>query len=142
MDYLFELTGIGDKALENAVIEDVKKAGYSKKEMSDTRIPAGYSMFDYMPDAKGMINRAAEWNNMVLYKPDDALTADRGIRAAIKKIIVKIFRWYVAPIAITQEHFNQNTKILISELITLVSVQNRKIENLQSEISELRNKDV
>jgi len=142
VDYLFELTGIGDKALENAVIEDVKKAGYSKKEMSDTRIPAGYSMFDYMPDAKGMINRAAEWNNMVLYKPDDALTADGGIRAAIKKIIVRIFRWYVVPIAITQEHFNQNTKILISELITLVSVQNRKIENLQSEISELRNKDV
>lgn len=140
---IFQLSGMGDAALEANVREAVARSNYSKKELLDIHKPVRYSMLNFVFDLSQLLQRLSLWQQMAQLSPDVVIPPKRlSIKSLLKRVCAKSFRWYVVPLAASQSHFNYETSKLISDLMSVLQAQNESIEWLYKEVTELREKYV
>jgi len=139
----FQLSGLGDVTLENTVQEAVERAGYSVQELSDIREPAHYSLLDFKCSINNINPDLLQLQQIAILTPDIVIPGSiTNIKTFIKKIITKIFRWYIVPMADAQSSFNLETVTLISELSSSLQSQKETIEQLKNELNEIRKNNV
>jgi hypothetical protein len=139
----FLLSGLGDTALENSVREAVERANYSEQELFDIREPAQYSLFDLISNIDN--NR----QEFLILQQTASLTSGivipgriTNIKTLLKKILARLLKWYIEPMAASQSCFNKAAASLISELLFSVQTQEDTIKRLQKQLIELRKNNV
>jgi len=141
--YEFQLSGLGDAALENKVYEAVQQAGYSKQELFDIREPVQYSFFELTNNIDNYKKKLLMLKQMASLSPDIAIPSRiTNIKALFKKFLAKFIKWYVEPIFNSQSGFNFAASSFICELVFTLQTQEETIKRLQKELNEMKRKNV
>ena len=133
----FRLSGFGDTELEEFVLESIKKAKYTEAEMLDFREPAQYRMYSYVVTADELVNSLSNWSSSATLFIDFDIPKENILKAMIKKLINKLIRWYIIPIVDAQTRFNNETILVVSQLMAHIQVRERVIDNMYEQIKEL-----
>ena len=128
----FTLHGFGDKALERIVNEAVERAGYSEQELADIRIPVKYGMFSSAVSTDLLSQRIENLQKLAVLVPDAAMATGSRTKKLIKRVLVKMFRWYVVPIARNQYDFNHETALIIDEFAQRMTIYEKTMKQLLS----------
>jgi hypothetical protein len=138
-NYKFQLSGLGNVALEIKVCEAVQQSSYSDQELNDIKEPVQYNFIDLTSnlDFNNIKQKLLSLQYMASLTPNIVFSNRiTNIKTFIKRIFAKFFRWYVDPIFASQSLFNLAASSLISEFLFFIQTQEDKIIRLQKELKE------
>ena len=130
MPYLFNLAGLDDKILEASIYQDIETRGYSEKEIADIRTPIPYHIYDYLFSPNELQQSLLKWQNLATLEPNLAVPSEKNIKATVKRLLAKAFKWYIVPIAVSQTYINREITQNMCDLTTYLLMQERIIDQL------------
>lgn len=127
-----------EKIMEE-IREDIKRKGYTEDMLSfkDIKMPVASVVTDFNIDEFRDMVSQAQVTKVVSWRANNI---GGGIKGLIKKVIRKMVGFVVAPLADSQNVFNQNAANIFLQLVGYVESQNKLIEQYEERIGELQNR--